>query len=321
VPSLTVRTVRRLVGVIVGAAALYVSCRDIQLDAFRGVLDRANWLMLAAVGASVVLTVAAVAIRWGAILRLAGVRPSWRALVGAVFIGQASNIVFPLRSGEFARAYVVSLHARRSTTEILGTILIERMADVLAAGFVVAVLLWAGRIPVPVAWSRFALGGLLLAALLGIAVLLSWSRAASLPVVGGLTGRLQRALQPTLACLSQLRRWTAAGSLLGMTAATFGLAASTNYILFRVFGMNVPMLASIVLLIALQVGTVVVSVPGNLGIFQYVTTLVLVAYGVDQQQALAYAWTLYVCTVVPRVGIAALLLLTGYSWPEPPPQA
>jgi len=46
-----------------------------------------------------------------------------------------------------------------------------------------------------------------------------------------------------------------------------------------------------------------------------------VAYGVEPQAALAYAWTLYACTVVPRVAVAALLLLTGYSWPRPPSPA
>ena len=302
-----IHTVRRIVGVAVGILALYLSCRGLRFDEFRSVFARGDWVSIGTALASVVLTVAAVAVRWRAILGLADVRPSWRTVVAAVFVGQAGNIVFPLRSGEFARAYIVSLHARRPMTQVLGTVVVERIADVLVAGVLVGLLLSAGRIPVPVAVSRFALGGLALAALIGLAALFTRSRAGN---------RLRVAFEPTFACLSQLRRWKVAVTLLAMTLTTFAFAASTNYLLFRVFGLAVPALAALVLLIALQVGTAVVSVPGNLGIFQYVTSLVLVAYGVDQQLALAYAWTLYLCTVVPRVTIGVALLVTGYSWPR-----
>jgi uncharacterized membrane protein YbhN (UPF0104 family) len=102
-----------------------------------------------------------------------------------------------------------------------------------------------------------------------------------------------------------------------MTAVTFLLAASTNYLLFRAFALNLSALAALVVLIALQVGTTVASVPGNLGVFQYVTVVVLVGYGVARADAVAYAWGLYGLTVLPRIlGGAALMMVSDWS---PPP--
>jgi uncharacterized membrane protein YbhN (UPF0104 family) len=89
------------------------------------------------------------------------------------------------------------------------------------------------------------------------------------------------------------------------------LAASTNYLLFFAFGLTVPAAAAIVLVIALQAGNSIVSVPGNIGVFQYVTVLTLGAYSVDRDVAFAYAVVLHVIALMPKVIAGALLLALG----------
>jgi uncharacterized membrane protein YbhN (UPF0104 family) len=86
------------------------------------------------------------------------------------------------------------------------------------------------------------------------------------------------------------------------------LAASTNYLLFFAFDLRLPASAAVVLLIALQVGNAIVSVPGNLGVFQYVTVLTLGAYSIDRDLAFAYSVILYLVSLLPKVVVGAVLM-------------
>ena len=89
------------------------------------------------------------------------------------------------------------------------------------------------------------------------------------------------------------------------------LAASTNYLLFVAFGFELPALAALFLLVVLQVGNSAVSVPGNLGVFHYLTILALAAYGIDRERALAYAIVLYAVALLPKIALGVLIMTVG----------
>lgn len=94
-----------------------------------------------------------------------------------------------------------------------------------------------------------------------------------------------------------------------LSVAVLLLAASTNYLLLLAFDLPVPATAAVFLLVALQLGNAIVSVPGNLGVFQYVTVLVLSSYGVERNTAVAYAMTLYVVALGPKLLAGAGFLM------------
>ena len=50
------------------------------------------------------------------------------------------------------------------------------------------------------------------------------------------------------------------------------------------FGFKLPAIAALFLLVVLQVGNSAVSVPGNLGVFHYLTVLALAVYGIDRER-------------------------------------
>ena len=61
----------------------------------------------------------------------------------------------------------------------------------------------------------------------------------------------------------------------------------------------------------LQVGNTAVSVPGNLGVFHYLTVLTLAVYGIDRERALAYAIVLYAVALLPRIALGPLIMTAG----------
>ena len=54
-----------------------------------------------------------------------------------------------------------------------------------------------------------------------------------------------------------------------------------------------------------------VSVPGNLGVFHYLTVLALAVYGVDREIALAYAIVLYAVAILPKLVLGSVIMAIG----------
>jgi hypothetical protein len=89
-------------------------------------------------------------------------------------------------------------------------------------------------------------------------------------------------------------------------------------LLFRAFGLPLTPTAALVLLVALQVGTSLVSVPGNLGVFHAITVLVLTRFHADHATAVAYAIMLYAIAIIPKIvlGAACLSLAKRHRYPS-----
>jgi len=84
-----------------------------------------------------------------------------------------------------------------------------------------------------------------------------------------------------------------------------------NYIIFLALGLSLSFTAALFLLVVLQVGIAVPSVPGKLGIFQYLCILALAPFGVGKSSALSYSVLLYLVAVGP-----VLLLGAFFTWWE-----
>lgn len=90
-----------------------------------------------------------------------------------------------------------------------------------------------------------------------------------------------------------------------LTAVLPIIAATTNLLVLQSFGLPVPAIAAMVLLVVLQIGTAVVSVPGNIGVFHYFTVLTLAAWDVPRPTALATAVVLHIVSLGPKIVLAA----------------
>jgi uncharacterized membrane protein YbhN (UPF0104 family) len=122
-------------------------------------------------------------------------------------------------------------------------------------------------------------------------------------------GRVIGVVETTLEGSRAVNSWNASAAVGLLTVLLPLLAASTNYLLFVAFRLTLPPVAALLLLISLQVANTIVSVPGNLGVFHYVTVLTLGAYSVDHDTALAYAIVLYIVALVPKILAGAVLLI------------
>ena len=245
-----------------GVAAAWLAFRSTDSSLLLGSFRRADPVFVLAALASVLVTLGTVAVRWHLLLFPGEPTRRWSPLLKATALGQMLNIVLPIRLGELARAYVVSRTERVAATRVVLTVAIEKLADVAMFGVAMAVVLLTLSVP---AWLEGPGRALLVAG--GIAAVMSIALAWRGEQIGRSIERLARVVperwQERVARQGEVAR-NAVGLLrTGRGLAQFWtlsvvvllLAASTNYLVFLAFDLDLPFVAALTLLVVVQVGT------------------------------------------------------------------
>jgi uncharacterized membrane protein YbhN (UPF0104 family) len=278
------------------------------VEAFRGA--SLPWTVAAI--ASVPLTLALVTVRWGLLVDSGGRAHRWRVLWDSVVLGQAVNILIPLRFGEGARLAVTSRGLDLPVGQVAVGLALERAFDVAAFGTLVLMMMAAGAMP-------DAFEGLLPAAAtvtmvtMGAVILFIWLGPASLNWLQHRISLPARAAAWIAMQEAAIRNgWTglmrpAQLVMISLLTALIPLtAAATNLLVLRAFALPVPTIAALVLLVVLQIGTAVVSVPGNVGVFHFLTVVTLAAWDIPRPAAVATAVVLHVVALGPKIVLGAI---------------
>ena len=300
---------------LLGLALFWIAFHDVDLRAVGRTFALSRPVWLAAACASVFVTVGLVVARWHLLLHPASKTRHLPVLMAAVIASQVANIVMPFRLGDAVRIGAVSRALGLPPAEILGSVAIERLLDALSVALTAALLRFAGALPA--------------SARAGMAALAAAAAAAVLLVVGFrmLHGRLERLgsglsrpfpprvrhwLSAQVGLIVRgFRRASAGGAAARAFMASCGVMAGsilTTWLVMRAFDLPTPALSAAVLVIVLQIGTVVVPVPGAVGISQVLTVQTLKLWGVDEATGLAYAVMLYLVSRAPKLAVLPIAL-------------
>jgi hypothetical protein len=126
-------------GILISLGAIWWTFRDADFRGIAIALGRANWLILILIAPLQLLGVIQRAWRWDYFI--GGAPTSFRSRYNATSIGFLITSILPLRLGEIARALVFARNTRRSRMEILTTIGVERLFDLLALGVLFVIVL------------------------------------------------------------------------------------------------------------------------------------------------------------------------------------
>ena len=306
------------VGLAVTVACMYLAVRGVALDDALDALRDSDlrWLLpaLPVFALAIVLR----AVRWWSLFE-APARPPLRAVVYALMVGYFFNNILPARAGEAAR--VIALNRRASTpkAETVGTVVVERLFDVLA----LLILLFASYPWLPeISWLRAAaiFGAVVVAVLLALVfVVVRYDARAVHWLLSplrrirreGVAERLEAAAVNATRGLVALRspRIALRGMLLTIASwATLGLSYA---ILTNAFALDLPIVAGMLVTVAINLSLVLPSSPAALGVFEAATVIALRAFDVPQAEALSYALVLHLLNLVPFLVIGSALLGPG----------
>jgi peptidoglycan/xylan/chitin deacetylase (PgdA/CDA1 family)/uncharacterized membrane protein YbhN (UPF0104 family) len=306
-PARGIRRLRMALLAALGAIAVAALAR-IDLGAVRESLARASPGLLALAAGVNLLSLAAHAARWRAVVLAPGGRPRYRDALVAIVAGFAAGLVLPGRAGDLLRSHLLARRAGIPTATVVAASALDYLVGTVA--FVVAFGAVAAGAPLP-GWGQRALAATAVAAAAAAAAawLLRPGRSAPGPAPQtGLVARLRAGLGAVhdagalAASLGWgLAGWAAEGTIALVTLAALGLPAT-------------PVSAALAVLAASAAAAAAVS-PANAGSFEVATAVALAGTGVPADAAVAFALAFHAVHVVPVAILGGLVLLReGVGW-------
>ncbi|HEV2122913.1 MAG TPA: lysylphosphatidylglycerol synthase transmembrane domain-containing protein [Chloroflexota bacterium] len=256
-------------------------------------------------------------VRWQYLLRPLQIVSTGR-LFPVVVMGYMANNVLPARLGEFARCYVLRRREGIPQTAALGTVLLERIMD----GLTMLAFMGVALPPLPFSASLYQLmlgaGALFGTATAGLIVLVTrpvlTARLLALiarPLPGMWGTRIQGLGATFLSGFATLGGGAAALRVFGLSCIAWLLEAGMYLVLMFAFPFIPSLPLAILTTAVVNLGTLIPSSPGYVGVFDFIGKSVLAQFGVPEATALAYVLVVHAALVVPIT-----LLGFWYAWRE-----
>jgi glycosyltransferase 2 family protein len=246
--------------------------------------------------------------RWYELLRYNGARPRRLDAYGLLAVANFGNNVLPARAGDALRVVVIAPRAHTDARTVIGTIVAERVLDVvvLVGLFVVLAYGVLGGIDVPSA-GRLVFAALLVAALIAAAAAAAW--------VLHRRGHLLRVIA-FLAPMGEATRRLRSNhgmQLLGITFVVWALEWIGWWLTARAAGLDLAIVEVGYLMGLASVFALVPSGPGYVGTFDAAVVFGVRALGRTGAQALSYVLLLRFVVTVPITLIGLVVLIAGYG--------
>jgi glycosyltransferase 2 family protein len=308
--------VKLAVGLAIGAAFFYLALRGVNVDQTLAALAQTDYRLVALAAAVMMGAHVLRAMRWRFLLAPVKLLKT-RSLVSALLIGYAANTFVPAHLGEFLRALVIGKKHDISASAAFGSIVVERIVDVVSLIAIMALVLIVHPFP---DWVAASGGVMLTGALLLCGLLIGCKRyeaqtaALIRTLCKPLPERIGRRFESLslnflggIVPLKSAAHYTAAAVL---SIAIWLCYAAVNYICLAAFDLVVAYrltwYAGLVVLVFTTISVVIPSTPGYVGTFHYLCQLALIMLGVPASEALSFAVMVHIVGVLP-VAVAGLI--------------
>jgi uncharacterized protein (TIRG00374 family) len=292
----------------------YIALSTINLSLAWRALRTSNYWWIAASLVAFGIGNVARAFRWRSLFAR-GRRPPVGVAWNAMMVGYLYNNIMPARAGEAARVVVLTRRSSAPATEVVGTVVLERLYDVIA----ILVIFFAAESWLPhVSWFGTAAAAAIVLATLIVAA------AAALSIYGDrplrwllrplhrfslFSGeRFERTIDELTYGLSGLRHPRLALEASLWTLAAWLSTALCAYFVSVAFHLHLPLACGVLVAVAIGLAMIIPSPPAAVGVFEAAALIALTAYGVPHASALSYAVVLHLVNFVPYIVIGVLTL-------------
>lgn len=313
-----------LLGIIISLVFLFLAFRNLHPQQFLESLREVDVLLLVAGAALYFVAVSVIALRWQFLLR--GVRyVALLPLTGIVAVGYMGNNVYPLRAGEALR---ILLLRRSHAVPVAGsatTVVVERAFD----GIVMLTFMLLGVLLVDVQAEEIQLVANVGAPVFLLAVLVFFVLAAFPNLLSALVQRVANLLPQRL---GDLLRGLSDGIIEGLNSlrspvhlagavlasyATWAIEAGVYWIVMTAFGLDLPYAAALLVVGTVNLAGLIPASPGQVGVYEFFASAVLVGLGVAPDTALAYAVVVHLVIWLPVTVVGFFVLVQhGLRWSD-----
>lgn len=260
-------------------------------------------------------------------------RTSLRQTLSIGSVGMMAIQAIPLRLGEFVRPYLLTQRCRMSFGGAMYTVVIERTLDLLSLAVMFAVAVFFADIPLQILtlgdWevsfiqegqrvigiALIPFAGCLLAFLLLGERAVRWTVAAVRAVHGRLADQIESFLVSFLEGVRTMRDLRFGVAMVLTSAAAWLLNVAIYWTLAQAFGLELPLMAGVVIMVVFMVGILLPAPPLFAGVFEVFLIAGLLLYNVPHDQGAAYAAVCHVTEICLLFGWGLpFLWLDGMSF-------
>jgi uncharacterized protein (TIRG00374 family) len=298
--------VRSAAGYLIAVAALYWVFHDIDLSALSKDISNVNW-PLAFFGVFVDIgRYITQSVRWNLLIRPLGkisLFKTFQALYAGIFL----NLILPLRVGEVARAYLASRFSGVRFSGIVSSMFIEYLIDGIWLALGIGVIALIVPLPGDVMLAARILGVLVLAAIGLFVFLLAYQKKASSEGNDHPGSVLRKPLRFLFSFLDTIRTGFRVIGTSGLFWVSLFVSALdimfhivAFWIIMMAYGINIPFIAAAAILLFVFVGLIIPNAPSNVGSFQFLCVLGLLAFGVEKTAASGFSALFFILVLLPQ---------------------
>jgi hypothetical protein len=254
------------------------------------------------------------AIRWKVLMGPESGNVSFTRSFMIILAAQALNTIYPARVGDLSRIYVVG-GMGLGRAFVLGTVVLEKLFDMLSYAFLFLILFL--LIPLP-GWVNQSVFSFIVVTFAGLSLVLllvyrlDWFSRLLHKLAGWLPDRLQSNFQSWirsgLSSLEVFQRRQDIAKIAFWSLIIWGTAVLTNHLTLLALEIDLPLTAPILVLILLQISLSLPAAPGRIGIFEYLCILALAVFGISQARALGYGILLHIIALLPQTLLGLLFV-------------
>ncbi len=309
-------------GLLISVVFLWFAFRNLNPAAVWGEIQHVNvgWLLVGAVWYFVGVTL--ISMRWQFLLR--SIKPiSLRSLIPLVAIGYMGNNVYPFRSGEILRVLLLQRNYQVPVARAATTVIVERVFDGLVMlTFIMVSLLFVDIQAVEIKRVAMVAAPIFLTAVAVFFVLAARPNVLRhiMHLLGSIIpGRIHRIMTRIAdEIIEGLQALRSPADLVGAVVCSFAswmVEASVYWIVSFAFGLNVGYPVMLLTVGVVNLAGLIPASPGQIGVFEFFVSLVLIAVGVPDTIAHAYALVVHVVIWLP-VTLAGFFFLIrqGLGW-------
>lgn len=294
-----------LVSLLISIVCLYFSFRGINWSETVEAMRQANYLFIAGTVGVTLISVWLRAYRWKFMLDpIKSV--SVADLFSATMIGFMANNILPARLGEFVRAYAIGHTAKVSKGAAFATIVIERAFDMVSLVFFLGVVLLVHPVARGIKLAGvFAIA--VCAVMFLVLIIFRARRDLVVRVFHAVTGRMPEGarkrgevlLHSFIDGLEVLARGHHILAILVLSLVMWLTVALSMDLGLKAFSLDVPVHASLVLLVVVSLALMIPSGPGFAGTFEAAVIGTLILMGIDKELAASYAIMYHATQFIP----------------------
>jgi len=291
-------------------------------------LARANYLWLLPCLICTILALMIRAYRWKFFFtEYSAIR--YQSLWRSVCIGYMANNVLPFRIGEIVRAWFFGRKENRRTSEVFGTIVLERVFDILSililyVAFVVYFATQESDILLDwMVYGAWVMGAVAVAALGVLLALRYWTKLTRKtinwllkPLPAGFAIKVNHMVDAFVEGLWIFDSWRCIGAAFGMSMIIWIDLAVAYLFVFYAVDIETTLFVSLFLIVALAFAVSIPSAPGFIGTFHFVGAQVLMRMNLSGNIE-AYVLLAHLMAYIPVVILGFFYLsLENISWKE-----